>query len=234
MSRVNNPVVLSLAFVVSVSLFDSRIHAAPLLVDVGSQSVRNNGSSNFAGVVGYRFTVNNDPAAQDPVVTRLGAWDGPNPSGTVGDGLEEATEVGLWRESDMSLLVSATIPVGTGGILIDEFRYTAVPTTTLSEGVGYVIGALVTTGGTAFVNTVQGDAVFSGIISGMDARFESGGALVFPTSDSGTPTINGFAGPNAVLFAAPIPEPAAAMPILMGMAWLCRRTRHRRLSKAVS
>jgi len=202
-------------------------NAVPLVVDAGSEPVRNNGSSNFGGVVGYRFTVDTD----DIFLSQLGAWDGPGTasspnSGTVGDGLEEAAEVGFWRESDMALLASATVPVGTAGLLIDDFRYVPVPQVELFQGVGYVIGTLVSDGGNAFVNSFEppeGDAEFSNIITAVDSRFLAGGSLVFPTSDSGNPALDGFAGPNAILTI--VPEPASCTLMLFGLAPLLKRGR---------
>jgi len=205
-------------------------YAVPLMLDAGSDPVRNNGSSNFGGIIGYRFTLD----ADNHFLTRLGMWDGPGTaaspsSGSVGDGLEESALVGLWRESDMTLLSSATIPVGAAAPLMDAFRYVPVDAIELDSGVGYVLGALVSSGGNAFLNGFEspaGTTEFSDIISGPDGRFLASVSLVFPTSDSSNADLDAFVGPNAIL--APIPEPASSLPILLGIAGLCRVAARRR------
>jgi len=56
-------------------------------------------------------------------------------------------EIGIWHLGE--LLYSATIPAGTGGILIDEFRYIETDPFWLTAGETYVIGN--TTPGDPFI-----------------------------------------------------------------------------------
>lgn len=61
-----------------------------------------------------------------------------------GDGLLEDIQVGVFRASDESLLVSTTLNAGPSGTLLDGFRYLAVTPTLLEAGTTYVIAAHVT------------------------------------------------------------------------------------------
>ena len=56
----------------------------------------------------------------DIFVTNLGVFDAD------GDGLSIAHDVGIFRVSDHSLLLSNTVPAGTGATLLDGFRYVPV------------------------------------------------------------------------------------------------------------
>ena len=73
----------------------------------------------------------------DLTITQLGFCDGA-PYSTVG--LDESHDVGIF-DATGSLIVSATVPAGTGALLVDNFWYVAVPPTVLSGGKVYTIGA---------------------------------------------------------------------------------------------
>jgi hypothetical protein len=99
------------------------------------------------GTYGYAFTV------RSPIrVTDLGVWDGgdftttglPYPYATTdpGDGLAEPHAVKIWT-SDATPLVQTTIPAGTSGKLIDNFRYVPIAPFILAPGT-YTIGAYYT------------------------------------------------------------------------------------------
>jgi len=66
----------------------------------------------------------------DLTITQLGFCDGA-PYSTVG--LDESHDVGIF-DATGSLIVSATVPAGTGALLVDNFWYVAVPPTVLSGG----------------------------------------------------------------------------------------------------
>ena len=68
-------------------------------------------------------------------ITDLGIWDDD------GDGLQHSHSIGIWRKSDLELLVSGVVSAGTSAPLIDEFRYVDVIDTPLSIGEHYVLGA---------------------------------------------------------------------------------------------
>lgn len=80
-----------------------------------------------AGTYGWAFTLSNTIT-----VTDLGYFD------FGGNGLNQSHDVGIWTSSG-TLLVSATVPSGTAGTLIDGFRYTLITPTILPPG-DYVIG----------------------------------------------------------------------------------------------
>lgn len=84
----------------------------------------------YTGTVGFDFTVNNIQP-----INRLGVYD------ANGDGLSEATQVGLWNTTTSTLLASAIVPAGTGSVLYGQFRYVAIPELQLSPGDTYTIGA---------------------------------------------------------------------------------------------
>ena len=203
--------------------------AAVLLTGTGTNTnLRNNGSANFGGTIGYSFTV--DTAGL--TVTALGVYDAPGNDttanvGTVGDGLEDVAPVTLYSEDGTTILASVTVPVGTGGTLIDGFRYVDLGTAvSLTAGETYVLAMGVDSGGNGFLNrsTVGGtdDATFSSDFT-YDAEWytTSGGSsgTAFPTSSSGWAA---FAGPNLQY----IPEPASC--VLLGLGGLVMAGRGRR------
>jgi len=73
----------------------------------------------------------------DLTITQLGFSDGA-PYSTVG--LDETHDVGIFDAAG-ALIVSATVPAGTGASLVDNFWYVAIPPTVLSNGKVYTIGA---------------------------------------------------------------------------------------------
>jgi hypothetical protein len=105
-----------------------------------------------SGTGGYEFTAN-----ADIQVTALGIWDHGN------NGLFDVLhhEVGLWTPGG-TLLGKVTIPLGTGALLIDGYRYVdLIPPVDLNTGQQYVIGASYCA---AFgVNTCGLDALISAL-----------------------------------------------------------------------
>ena len=89
-------------------------------------------------------TVGNMLAILKPrTIDKLGVFD------AGGDGLATAHEVGIWELRTRDLVVSATVPAGTEGELIDGFRYVKLPEPVELKGT-YRIGALFVRGGDAF------------------------------------------------------------------------------------
>lgn len=90
--------------------------------------------------VGFRFTV----GPRNLLIDGLGAWD------ESGDGFLATHDVGLWDETGQ-LVVSAQVPAGLGGVLIDSHRYQALPVPiVLDAGQTYSIGAHYPPGGDSF------------------------------------------------------------------------------------
>jgi len=78
--------------------------------------------------VGWEFSTTGDLS-----VTSLGYFDANF------NGLQTSHEVGIWNSSGL-LLVSATVPSGTGGTPINQFRYVAVAPLFLAAGQTFRIG----------------------------------------------------------------------------------------------
>jgi hypothetical protein len=87
----------------------------------------------YSGTVGWDFTVK-----ENHDINMLGVYD------AGGDGLAVATEVGLWDRDTNTLLASVTVPQGTAGALLGQFRYAPIPSVWLMPGVNYALGALYT------------------------------------------------------------------------------------------
>jgi hypothetical protein len=114
---------------------------------------------------------------QNVYVTNLGTFD-------AGSGLSTSVQVGIWDTSG-NLLVSATVPAGTAGILNGSFRYTAITPFLLTAGNRYVIGSYYS-GTASSYNTGQGgsgsmDPTF--VI--VQDRFVTAGSLSYPSQTDG-------------------------------------------------
>ena len=116
-------------------------------------------------------------------IDKLGVFD------AGGDGLKNPHEVGIWELLSGKLVVSATVPAGTEGELIEGFRYVKLSEPVELKG-RYRIGALMVAGGDAFPDSVSGyEGVFLG---GEGARldefasvFTRGDTLAPPAQDAG-------------------------------------------------
>ena len=93
--------------------------------------VNNGFNTSLPVVLGYEFTVEGTPIT----VTDLGVFD----FGLLGLGASH--QVGVWTLDDLTPLVSATVPSGSGTTLEGFFRYVDIPDTGLSANTTYVIGA---------------------------------------------------------------------------------------------
>jgi hypothetical protein len=114
----------------------------PAVTIVPTQYFANIESTN----VGWEFTVNSAVT-----VSGLGYYDYTADSGLAGltaccgtapqttGGLTESHQVGIYNSSGV-LLVSATVPAGTAGILVNDFRYTGITPVVLAPG-SYTITA---------------------------------------------------------------------------------------------
>ena len=146
------------AVIVAAALGATAAADSVLVTDPGGRRVRNNGSGDYEGALGYDFQV----GSADARVTHLGVWDGPgnedNPdAGEAGDGLEHSAIVGIYRVSDQELIAEATVPAGAEGQVVGEFRYVSLdePVTLSADGV-YRIVMGVDRGGNAFRNYIGG------------------------------------------------------------------------------
>ena len=162
-------------------------------------------------VVGFRFTANTDFN-----VVRLGVWNDNDLNG-----LEEDHEVGLWRQSDGVLLAQAT--VGPTGILIGDFRYTAISAVTLNSGTDYIIGATYWTGGLDGYISSPTSATYDADITHVGAMHPAGVDMGFVMPVNLTTTNRGRFGPNFISEA--VPEPSSMALLALGGLALLRRRR---------
>jgi hypothetical protein len=168
--------------------------------------------------IGFSFQMN-----QPISVSALGIWDYP----TDGSGLFFAHPVGLWTSSG-TLLGSVTVPAGSGGSLVGQYRYADLSSPiVLSIGQTYVLGALY-----PYDITSDSDPFPSGSfqLAGVATRLAGLGVandtnnLVFPNGSP--PFATNAGGPN--LHFTPVPEPstlALAGIVIPAMGWWMRRRR---------
>jgi hypothetical protein len=161
--------------------------------------------------LGWSFTANSNIDVVD-----LGVFDDSQ------NGLTDSHQVGLWNSSG-TLLVSTTVPSGTGATLDNQFRMVGVSSTELLAGQQYFIGALYTSGDdpVLFPGDTTGFATASQITFD-DATFAGGSTLTDPTASSGTdPAYFG----TSFEFSA-TPEPGSFVLLgtgLLGVAGVLRR-----------
>lgn len=177
-----------------------------LALDTPAYSVT--GSSFFDSdspvTVGFRFT-----AESASNLTSLGYHD----EGL--DGLFSAHDVGLYDLSG-TLLASATVPTGTAGDLIGEYRYATLGSAyTLTAGTQYVLAAHTSAGdgyryGTVPPITLTVDPLIS--IDDNASLYVYGPTLAFPTAFFGYDI---YATPNMLL--SPVPEPETYALLLAGL-----------------
>jgi len=156
---------------------------------------------------GWEFTVNEDLG-----VAGLGIFD-LEEEPMYAPGLMYSHEIGIWHSGQ--LMYSTTIPAGTEGVLVDQFRYIEVDPFWLTAGETYVIGN--TTVGDPFV----GNSSLTTIITTPSITYER---TLFSPSDSGfsLPTSEQefyLFGPNFLI----IPEPMTLVMFSLGGLLLVRK-----------
>lgn len=80
--------------------------------------------------LGFQFRVESDIT-----VTALGAFD------YLGDGFVTPHIIGIWTLAGGAPIATATVPFGTVGSLVGQFRYVDIPGISLSANTEYIIGA---------------------------------------------------------------------------------------------
>ncbi len=163
--------------------------------------------------LGSSFTVGSIPVS----VFSLGVWD------SNADGLAVAKPVGLWNSTG-TLLASATVPAGTTGTLVGEFRYTSITPIVLSANTSYTVGAFYASSDTDQLHDHTGGAAptMSSDFTNYVARFDNATGFSDPTGGASGPA---YVGPSFQY--AVVPEPSSLLLGLggAGMLWVCWRRR---------
>jgi PEP-CTERM motif len=146
-------------------------------------------------------------------VTALGVGD------NGGAALAVSHDVGIFAVSDQSLLLSATVPAGSGATLLDGFRYVSVTPTVLPAG-DYVIVMTMPDSNADSQSVDNTSETTSAPVTYVDSAFDFGSSLAFPT-EPGAFAI-GLFGPNFAFTTSTtaIPEPSTWAMMLLGFGGL--------------
>jgi hypothetical protein len=193
---------LRMAFFVSTLLLSFSSLAKADTVALTSVTGGNLATSGSDQLYGWIFTVN-----APLTVTSLGVFD------LGGDGLAISHDVGIFNETTEALLGSTTVPAGTGGTLIDGFRFESVSPFSLIQGDSYVIVMTMPNGNTDFQNIEVTSETTASQITYVNSAFGVSSTLAFPT-DNGA-FAPGLFGPNFTFASTAVtPEPASI--VLLG------------------
>ena len=168
--------------------------------------------------LGWGFTVDSSVT-----VTALGVWDKDN------NGLDGSHDVGIWAVTGPQLKVSATVPSGTAGTLIDGFRYVTLATPVPLGPGDYRTGAWYGTDSDHYGYDATGLSFAPGLSSFVTRCRVASFSLAYPSEVDGG-AIGRF-GPNFLMTADPppvIPEPFTAGSAILGVAGLGGYLRRRR------
>jgi hypothetical protein len=164
------------------------------------------------GTFGYSFTL-----SSAVTVTHLGLFDFGN------DGLITSHAVTIWTSTGTQL-IQTTIPAGTGGTLLDGFRYVSIAPLTLTAGTYTIGGFYAALSEDRFLSFVPSITGASGVSYGGS---RSADGFVFPIGNVfGFP--NGWFGPNFE-FTTGVPTPDSGSTVsllgfgLLGLAALRRK-----------
>ncbi len=142
------------------------------------------------------------------------------------DGLQLSHDVGIFRQSDHSLLASATVPAGTLGTLDGGFRFVTVSPFLLPLG-NYVIVMTMQTQTTDRNVALATSFSTASQITYVSSVIDSGSALAFPNPLNNGLFGPGLFGPNFVIDAG-VPEPASCGLLALGLGALAAFVRRRR------
>jgi hypothetical protein len=142
--------------------------------------------SSFDRTFGWSFTLNSDVQ-----VTELGIWD------LFGNGLTESHQVTIWTSTGTQV-IQGTVASGTGGTLLDGFRYSSLVSPTLLTAGSYVIGS--------FHRSLIDEVAFGVSISTAPEVTYTGSRVALPGFPAGDDLgfANSYFGPNFRFTEAPV------------------------------
>jgi len=159
--------------------------------------------------IGMEFQVTSNTA-----VNALGVWEDTSL-------LQLSHDVGLWLPGNVTNIpdFQATVPSGTGGTLIDGFRYALIGSdVVLTPGNNYVIGAAnLGSSGDAFNDPFPAGGFANGPnVTTVANRFVAGAAFAYPVN-SDLNVVPRWGGANATFIAAAVPEPSTVTLATLGL-----------------
>ena len=170
-------------------------------------------------VVGFRFTMVNTM-----LVDQLGMYCG-GATGAPDGSIAADHQVGLWRDSDQTLVASGTVLTGTA-VNGQGFAYVAIAPVQVDAGVSYTLGATYATAapGDGYISSATSISTSSDItfLGAVRPELVSMG-FVYPTVF--TAGANGRFGPNMTMTA--VPEPGTFVAIAFGLGTLALARRRR-------
>jgi len=166
---------------------------------------------------GYRFVV----GADDLSVDALGMWDHD------ADGLLVDHQVAIYTDTGTQLAV-ATVPAGTSGTLVGQYRYTSIAPIILDSGIAYRIAAFFNTGEDYMNNgaTFSVDSAASSYASFSSWYGGPAGSVAFPGGPGAS--TGGYIGPNLNFSVVSVPEPNSMILTCLASAGVLRLVRRRR------
>ena len=201
------------AVAVVLALRTSVLPASATLVAITNPAVTVTDNGTYT--VGYDFSV----GPQALVVSALGVWDADT------NGLLIAHPVAIWTTTG-TLLASNTVPAGTAGTLVGEYRYADLTSSlVLTAGATYRIGALTGTDdyhGSVFLPSANAPVFATPNVNFVNRIADLSGVFVFPNSlFLGGASAWDFPNFEYVL----IPEPSTMLLLGLGGGLLWQRAR---------
>ena len=178
-------------------------------VPIFNNLVGENVTNNAPATVGTQFTT----GAQRLIVNSLGVYD------AAPTGLPLAAQVGIWLVSTQALVGSGTVPAGTAGTLIQDWRFAPVTPFTLLANTTYRIGAFDASDVGNDEPSLGSFGLGAGITGATGSVFHFG-SFGFPELSDTTARIYANADVTAV-----VPEPSVLFLIGVGLAGLALRRR---------